>query len=186
MVRNDHLARAATGRPAILNLSLSASDATVGGAVADCIEADIVVVAAAANDLSDSVPIPGATDDVICVGGIKANDTPCHTGNFGPHVDLLAAYERVRTAAVDAPDASRVSSGTSYGTPLTAGAVACMLQGRVRLTGRAQVQAVRAALLARATEGRFVPQPQAGIGDLPDRILWLDPDALSEAIPGTP
>jgi hypothetical protein len=59
-----------------------------------------------------------------------------------------------------------------------------MLQGKSRLAGRAQVQAVRGALIANATTGRLVPQPQFGIGELPDRILWLDPDAADEAIPG--
>lgn len=190
IVRDDYLARAATGRPAILNLSLSADGATVGSAVAACIDAGIVVVASAANGRSDSVPIPGATTDVICVGGIKANDTPYYTGNFGtnfgPRVDLLAASERVWTASRTAPDAFRIASGTSFGAPLVAGALACMLQGRARLTGRTQVQAVREALIARATVGRFVPQPQFGIGALPDRILWLDPDALTETIPGLP
>ena len=190
IVRDDYLARAATNRPAILNLSLSANGSTVAAAVADCIDAGIVVVASAANGMTDSVPIPGSTADVICVGGIKANDTPYYTGasgtNFGPRVDLLAASERVWTAAIGANDAYRIATGTSFGAPLTSGVIACMLQGKVRLTTRTQVQAVRAAVMANTTAGRFVPQPQFGIGDLPDRILWLDPDALAEAIPGIP
>jgi len=59
-----------------------------------------------------------------------------------------------------------------------------MLQGRPRPASRAHVQAVRAELLANATTGRFRPQPQFPTGTLPDRILWLDPDAMDVPIPG--
>jgi hypothetical protein len=59
-----------------------------------------------------------------------------------------------------------------------------MLQGRPRPASRTHVQAVRDALLAAATTGRFQPQPQFPTGDLPDRILWLDPDATDVPIPG--
>lgn len=188
LARADYVDRAALDRPAVLNLSLYADGATVASAVADCIDAGMVVVVSAGNEMSDAILVPATVADVICVGGIKANDTPYYTGahgtNHGSRVDLLAAAERVWTAGFDADDAYRLWSGTSFAAPLVSGAVACMLQGRGRLAGRAQVQAVRAAVIARATAGRLTPQPQFNLGDLPDRILWLDPDAETEIIPG--
>jgi proprotein convertase subtilisin/kexin type 9 len=188
LARADFEARAALGRPAVLNLSLTANGPTIDAAVSECIDAGLIVVAAAGNALTGTIGFPAASADVICVGGLKANDTPYYAGNFGTssgaRVDILAGAERVWTASFTAPDAFRLGSGTSYATPLVAGALACMLQGRPRPASRTHVQAVRAALLSNATTGRFQPQPQFPTGPLPDRILWLDPDAEDVPIPG--
>ena len=188
IARDDYLARAGTNRPAVLNLSLFANGATVETAVAACIDAGMVVVASAGNDLSGTVPIPGSTADVICVGGVAVNDTPYYTGNFGTNfgtrVDILAGAQHVWTASFSGASDYQLGFGTSFAVPLVAGAVACMLQDRPRLTTRAQVQAVRSKLFANATTGRFAPQAQYPVGTLPDRILYLDPDALTEVIPG--
>jgi subtilisin family serine protease len=188
MARADFEARAALGRPSVLNLSLSANGATIDAAVADCIDAGLIVVASAGNDITGPIGFPAASADVICVGGLRANDTPYYIGNTGtsagPRVDILAGAERIWTASFTAPDAFRLGFGTSYAAPLVAGALACMLQGRPRPASRTHVQAVRDALLAAATTGRFQPQPQFPTGDLPDRILWLDPDATDVPIPG--
>lgn len=190
LVLDDYASRSAFGRPAVLNLSIWASGTALSivEAVEDCIDAGLVVVGIAGNDLAEAVPVPGSVDDVICAGGLKANDTPYYVGNygtnFGARVDILAAAERVWCAGFSADDAFVRLSGTSMAAPLVSGVVACMLQGKGRLSSRAQVQAVRAALLANATTGRFVPQPQFGIGELPDRILWMDPDIATEAIEG--
>jgi subtilisin family serine protease len=188
LARADFEARAGLGRPAVLNLSLSANGATIDAAVSDCIDAGLIVVASAGNALTGTIGFPAASLDVICVGGITANDTPYYTGSFGTasgaRVDILAGAERIWTASFTASDAFRLGSGTSYAAPLVAGALACMLQGRPRPASRTNVQAVRDALLGAATTGRFQPQPQFPTGDLPDRILWLDPDATDVPIPG--
>lgn len=180
LARADYLSRAGTNRPAVVNLSLRASDPSlVDPAVAACIDAGMVVVASANNFRSSTIQSPGNSPDVICVGGIRANDTPYYTGNagtnWGERVDILAASERVWTADWTADDAYRTSSGTSAGTAVVSGVVACLLQGRSRLTTRGAVQAVRADLIAAATTERFVPQPHFGIGVLPSRILYFNP-----------
>jgi aqualysin 1 len=179
IARTDYLARSGTGRPAVLNLSLTASTDAVDAPVQACIEAGMVVVSIAGNSRSSSVPYPGQSEDVICVGGIRANDTPYYIArsgtNWGARVDVLAAAELVWTAGMDADDHYRPVTGTSAAAALTSGAIACMLQGRSRLTSRFGVQLLKSEFLAAATTGRLVPQPHHGIGSLPDRILYLDP-----------
>ena len=190
--------RAGTGRPAVANCSFSTSDASVGAAVADLINEGIVVVSSAGNtgeDLAVASSIyPQSTADVVCVGAIGPADIPAFFArsdgstsatNYGTRVDVLAPGQYVRAAAASADDAyQRWAASSSGASAMVAGVVACMLQGKSRLTTRAQVQAVRAKLLANATTGRFRAQSQFEIGTLPDRILYLDPDIESETIDG--
>lgn len=179
--------RSATNRPAVCWVAVQATSffTTFEEAVADLIDAGIVVVSVAGNfgdDMAVSPRYPGTFADVICVGGVFANDTPALMGSlptgYGSRVDVSAAGRAVHAASHVADDEYIRFSGTSASAPAVAGVVACMLQGHSRLTTRAQVQAVRAKLIANATTGRLRDQTQFGLpaGGLPDRILYLDPD----------
>lgn len=194
-VLSHYTERSATNRPAVCWVA-DQRDATSSAyevAIADMIDAGIVVISVAGNfldDLAITPRYPGIYTDVICVGGILAADIPFYrtfggTG-FGARVDVSAATERTHSADYQSDEGYRLFSGTSAAEPMVAGVVACMLQGKSRLTTRTQVQAVRAKLIANATTGRLRDQPQFGIpaGGLPDRILYLDPDIASEEIAG--
>jgi hypothetical protein len=176
--------RSGTGRPAVVNLALAGFSSTLNEAVSDMIDAGMVVVAAAGNAMKDLGTInqyPAESDaDVVIVGGVGMADIPYYSGAFGTdygsEVDIVAPSQTIRTAWATSDSTFILLEGTSMGASLTAGVVACMLQGHARLTGRSQVQAVKAQLLANATTGKFRAQAQFNIGTLPDRILYLDPD----------
>lgn len=189
----DHYeGRSATNRPAVCSVSILFTSDILEGAFEDLVNAGIVVVAAAGNTMADLAvdPIyPAAHPNIICAGGLMMNDTPYFQGggfgtNYGSEVDVLAGAQLIYVATLTNDTAFRRFNGTSASCPLVAGVVACMLQGKSRLTTLTQVQAVRTKLLANATTGRFRAQSQFGIGTLPDRILYLDPDVSSETIDG--
>ena len=179
LAREDYLSRAATNRPAVLNLSLFASLPVVGEAAAACIDAGMVVVTSAGNNRSSTMAYPGLEPDVVVVGGLRANDTPYYIArsgsNWGPRVDILAGAELVWAAEFSGDNSYQQATGTSGAAALVSGAIACMLHGRPRLRTRMQVRALRAELVRTATTGKLIPQPHLGIGDLPDRILYFDP-----------
>jgi subtilisin family serine protease len=165
--------------PAVLSLSLNFGSSTIASAIGDLIDAGVVVVASAGNGMSDLATVnayPAEVTDVICVGGIGVADIPyyrCTDGtNWGTRIDVSAPAQRQWTAERATASSYRNFTGTSGACPLVAGAIACMLQGHARLTTRAQVQAIRAHVMAEATTGRLTNQ--FGI-TLPDRILYLDP-----------
>ncbi|MDH6235150.1 subtilisin family serine protease [Mesorhizobium soli] len=193
--------RAGTNRPAVCNVSFSfATSTAVLNAIAGAIDAGIVMVGSAGNDavnLSTGDVLPAMAPDAVCVGGSGMADLPYYAynvgfsglptygTNYGIAVDILAPSQRVRQAAASVMGVGswRTGTGTSYGSPLTAGVIACMLQGNPRLTSRAKVQAVKAKLTSNATSGKL--RSDFGLSPLPDRILYLDPNqAAPEPIPG--
>ena len=182
-------ARAATNRPALLNLSLSGGSASYAAALDEAMDAGIVVVAAAGNDrtwLSTVDVYPAEVPGVIIAGGINADDRPYDRNgygtNFGTEVDILAAAQSVRGADYTADDAYRTGNGTSYASPMVVGALACLLEGAERLTTREQVQEVGMFLYNTATFGRYRPMPR--FEPMTPAIAYVDPGAgPHEAIP---
>ncbi len=173
--------RSGTNRPAVANFSLALASTSVATAVAALIDAGIVVCAAAANNLADLATIdvyPAEAADTICCGGIGPADIPYFAtadgSNYGTRIDVSAPAQCIYTATNTSNAAYLVHRGTSYASPLTAGAVACVLQGHGRLTGRSQVQQVRQHIINTATTGELTNPAGWGI-TLPDRILYLDP-----------
>lgn len=197
-ILTHYTGRAGTGRPAVVNLSTFVTgEADVSAAVADLIDAGMVCVSSAGNDGQnlgvDVTYYPPLTADVICVGGFGMADIPQYFArddgtysitNYGANVDILAPGQHARAAGI-ASDSSyhRTSCSTSGAAPYVSGVIACMLEGHARLTSRAEVQAVRDALLANATTGKLRASSY-GL-TLPDRLLYLDPlQTAPEAIPG--
>lgn len=194
-------AQAHDDRPAVMFMSWSGFTSTIDAAVTDLINAGLVCCYSAGNEATDitaSVVRPAESDpDTIVCGGLQMNDQAYYTpstatGAFGTNfsltdVDILAPAQFTMSArrAVDG-GGYRVGSGTSYATPMVAGVVACMLQGYRRLTTRAQVQAVKQRLLDNATTGRLraLRKEDGTLFELPDRILYLDPNIEFEVIPG--
>ena len=178
--------RLETSRPAVMNISGGGFSDIVSEAVTSCIDAGMVVCVSAGNSRTnlDLAPrYPGQSDpDVILVAGSAMSDTPYHLGynsrtNYGSAVTVVAPSQTLRIAAHTSADGYRIRSGTSYGVAYVSGVVACMLESRARLIGRKEVQAVKQAVVETATTGRLRPQPQLQIGTLPDRLLYLDPEA---------
>jgi subtilisin family serine protease len=184
--------RSGTNRPAVLSVSITSTSALVQSATANLIDDGIVVVGSAGNDVADNsvTPLyPGNNADAISVGAIYANDTQTVFTNYGvgaTGIDILAAGQALWIPTAPGDTNFRLWNGTSFAAPLVAGVIACMLEGKSRLTTRTQVQAVKAKLLANATAGRMRFLSNYGNATLPDRILYLDPNIASEVIDGVP
>lgn len=192
---NHYNGRAALNRPAVVNLSFEpVFGTTVSSAISDMIDAGIVVCIAAGNSgvLTNSGTHPTLyVDDIIATGGVGPAELPGYFGrdngtisksNYGPRIDITAPghYQRAPSFTDDSTY-YRDSGSTSGANAYTSGVVACLLQGKPRLTSRAQVQAVKAHLLNTATTGHV---KTAFDITLPDRLLYLHPDLGSEVIPG--
>ena len=176
--------RADTDRPAVLSMSFSSSSETgsnpYSSAMSSCMNAGLVCVAAAANDIKDLSTWniwPAEQPGVIAVGGLNMDDGPYLLSGFGTNyglrVDILAGSQDCRGADMSADDAYRTGSGTSYGTPYVAGIIACILQSYRRLTSAAQVQQVGKYLYDTATFGAYKPDPRQE--PMTPAIAYLDP-----------
>lgn len=181
-------ARVDTNRPAVLSMSFSGTSASYTTAINACIDAGIVCLAAAANDvawLDDVNKYPAEDDGVICVGGINMDDGPYFINgsgtNYGMQVDILAGAQHCRGADFVDDSAYRTGSGTSYATSYVAGIIACMLQDYERLQSRTQVLEVGEYLYRQATFGRYKPDIRQE--PLTPAIAYLDPGVAYPSIP---
>lgn len=195
-IRAHHLGKA-ENRPSVMFWSWSGYTATIAVTIGELIDAGIVCCFPAANDATDLgtvavYPAEADPDGIIC-GGLSIDDQAYLTiqndngTNFGLEVDIVAPAQYVVGARrFEDGGGYRWGSGTSYATPFVAGVVACMLEGYSKPTTRAEVQAVKAKLLANATTGQLRPRnTKSGTPMvLPDKILYLDPELDFEVIPG--
>lgn len=123
---------------------------------------DILVVAAAGNDGSDRPCWPAAFPDVVAVGGLTPSLGPAEWSNRGGWVTcstvaegIVSTYVEGRRAAdppaVFGADAWACWTGTSFGAPQVAAAVA----GRCAVDGVRPRRALAALLADRPTEPEY-------------------------------
>nr|MDT0660074.1 type VII secretion-associated serine protease mycosin [Micromonospora sp. DSM 115978] len=128
--------RWSVGRGAgVLNLSvvLYRDDPDVRAAIADAIERDVVVVAAAGNlhDKGDPVPYPAAYPGVLGVAAIGRDGLRAPFSQIGPYVDIAAPGGAVLAAAPGR--GHRTRDGTSYAVPFVSATAALIRQYRPEL-----------------------------------------------------
>lgn len=116
-------------------ISISAGglwSAALHRAVREARDAGVIVVAAAGN-YCGFVVWPAQYDEVIACAACNTSETPWRWSSRGPAVDITAPGESVLVA--DAKGTTRLSSGTSFATAMTSGAIANWLafHGRDRL-----------------------------------------------------
>ena len=114
----------------IINLSYSTSyTASFASAINAALNAGLVICVAAGNDATD-VPgyLQGLSDDrVLAVAATNSGDGKSSFSNYGAWVDISAPGEGIYSTAFNNVDGSHVyetTQGTSFSSPITAGACA--------------------------------------------------------------
>jgi hypothetical protein len=139
------LAAASRNGPGVINLSLGYPLGSFGGnlleplidAVNAAIRRGSLIVAAAGNGREDGSPelFPAGLPHVLTVAATDAGSVVAFFSNSSPTVDLAAPGERVPVAVpqwID-PSGYRVGSGTSFSSPIVAGAAAWVWTVRPQL-----------------------------------------------------
>ncbi len=84
--------------------------------------------------------VPADGDSVLCIGSVTTDSTLASFSSYGPTYDgrikpdLVAKGTSVRVASSSSPTGYGSSSGSSFSTPITAGACALLLQADPSLT----------------------------------------------------
>ncbi len=110
----------------VINLSLGGSQysAIENAAIQRAIQAGITVVAAAGNEALEGNPFsyPASYDHVISVGAVNRQNKRASFSNYNPYVTLVAPGTDIFTTTLD--NSYKSVSGTSFSSPIVAGAVA--------------------------------------------------------------
>jgi membrane-anchored mycosin MYCP len=130
---------AGSARADVINISLvmPSEDSQVRAAIAEAVEAGVVVVAAAGNGgASGGVVFPAGYPGVIGVGAVRGDGTIADYSQPGPHVDIAAFGDGVTVLSPVA--GHRPVQGTSFAAPYVSATVA-LLRERFPEEGPAQV-----------------------------------------------
>lgn len=120
----------------------------LANAVQDCFKRGVLIVAAAGNQGCNCLHIPGALPSVIAVGAMDREGQPLEFSNWGElyqHQGILAPGSGIVGASPDGETA--LKSGTSYATPIVAGAAALLLSIQLKKNKKTKPELVRGAIL---------------------------------------
>jgi hypothetical protein len=117
-------------------INISAGELSLSGiaepilveAVRNCVNAGILIVAAAGNQGCDCLNIPGALPSVLAVGAMDEYGNPMESSNWGEayqNQGILALGEKILGAKPGG--GTFLGSGTSYATAIVSGIVALLL-----------------------------------------------------------
>ena len=122
-IEDDHVSRG-TGAKSVINMSLGGgADDAFDAAVASCVDAGIVVVAAAGNsDANACNSSPAREPSAVTVGATDVTDTSAWFTNYGECVDIFAPGVDVLSTTPE--QTTSVFSGTSMAAPHVVGVVA--------------------------------------------------------------
>ena len=117
---------------ASMSLHVDQSDPALAAAVQRAQSAGMLIVAAAGNAGSSSIPYPAAYPGVIAVGAVLPNATLAPYSNHGADLDLVAPGHRIASTAMGG--GYKVASGTSFSVPYVTGAAALMWEKNSQLS----------------------------------------------------
>lgn len=124
----------------VINLSLGADadDPLVSEQIDYATQNGVVVVAASGNDGCNCISYPARYPSVIAVGATNSNNTLASFSNYGNNLDLVAPgvglCSTVWTNAAQTGLSACGLNGTSFSSPLVAGAAALLLSQNPTLT----------------------------------------------------
>jgi hypothetical protein len=113
----------------LINISMGGfgESAILKNAVAYARERGALIFAAAGNNGVDQVYYPAAYEGVIAVGAVDAGGNHLDFSNSGSRIDVSAPGYSINAAWPG--DQAAVVTGTSFSTPIVAGAVAAVMTG---------------------------------------------------------
>ncbi|MGA1345467.1 MAG: S8 family serine peptidase [Ilumatobacteraceae bacterium] len=159
-------------RRGVVNMSLGGgASATLDRAVADLVDAGIVVAVAAGNEAQSACNVsPAREPSAITVAASDSSDNRAWFSNFGSCVDIFAPGVDIRAASIASRSATTTMSGTSMASPHVAGAAALVLGAYPTLT-----PAGVAELLTKDATMDVIVGPGTGS---PNRLLMVAGDSL--------
>ncbi|MFP3982469.1 MAG: S8 family serine peptidase [Desulfurivibrionaceae bacterium] len=118
----------------VMNISIagSSSSYTLQNAVDYAWDKGAVIIAAAANESTDTPYYPAACDHVVAVSATDSSDNLASFSNYGSWVDLCAPGTSIVTT--NNGGGYGTWNGTSFSSPITAGVVALMFSENAGLT----------------------------------------------------
>lgn len=119
----------------VINMSLASpiSSSAQDYAIAECVKAGMIVVAAAGNEGTDSPSFPAGSPGVIAVGSTSTSDRRSSFSNGGSHVRIVAPGEDIASTYPRESGSYVMKNGTSMATPIVAGVIAAMLSAKPTL-----------------------------------------------------
>jgi hypothetical protein len=180
----DTALRRGTG---VINLSLGSTfrDPLLEAMVTIAFGTGSLVVAASGNDRSHGSPLeyPASFPHVLTVGAIDQSGRPASFSSGSPYVDLAAPGQAIPVAVP--PSTYSSFSGTSFATPLTAGAAAWVWTARPTLGVTQLFDLMRSSVQDIETPG-FDPYTGFGRLDIPRALtaapLPADPNEPNDDI----
>lgn len=124
----------------IINLSLggTSSSRTLQSAIDYAWGKGCLIIAAAGNNGNNIAVYPAACNNVIAVSALNQSDTRTSWSNYGSYVDIAAPGENITTTW---PGGGYISiSGTSFSSPVVAGAAALALSVNPSLSNSRMVE----------------------------------------------
>jgi hypothetical protein len=173
--------------PGVINLSLGSTsrDPLLEAIVTIAFGTGSLVVAASGNDRSHGSPLeyPASFPHVLTVGAIDPSGRPAFFSSGSPYVDLAAPGQAIPVAVP--PAAYSSYSGTSFATPLTAGAAAWVWTARPTLGVTQLFDLMRSSAQDIETPG-FDPYSGFGRLDIPRALtaapLSADPNEPNDDV----
>lgn len=146
----------------IVNISMfTPFDPLVEKQIQECIDQDIIIVAAMGDGKNNKCVYPAAYHGVIAVGATDRDENKLMDSNTGDHILLSAPGQAIYTLVSDTQLGTLHNTGTSYATPMVSAAAWLALCKKPDLT----LTAMRD-LLAVSVFKRGLPYDQVGHGRL--------------------
>ena len=168
--------------PGVVNLSLGSpsSSPVLEAMIAVTVGSGTLVVASAGNsrDRGNPLEYPASFPHVLTVGALDTNGVPAYFSSGSQHVDLSAPGVNVPAAVPGTffppPNSYALFSGTSFASPLVAGAAAWVWTARPTLDAAQLFEVMRASAQDVSTPGY---DPVAGFGrlDVPTALTVVPP-----------